>query len=310
MIQRIFFSVIINCHNSEEFLSEAINSVISQSFNDYEIIIYDNASTDRTREIASEYSKHVKYFYSKTKLTLGAARNKAISFAAGKYLAFLDSDDVWLSNKLEVQHKVLVSNSKIALCGSDAFRVDESLRPITKFSTGRFSKNPDSLSHLLADCYIPMSSVVIDRDICLSLNGFNESYEIVEEWDLWIRATTGNKLFYIRECLVNIRFHGSNTSRDYHAQQVEVLRMFNQISTDAVIERRQVKKALTIWKLRYIIVRIFNYKEERTVSLISLLLHLLVSCLVYPRTLFKILSSYASLPVLRFATRKYITRRK
>ncbi|MDI6758016.1 MAG: glycosyltransferase family 2 protein, partial [Endomicrobiia bacterium] len=97
-------SVMMNCHNSARYLKEAIDSVYSQTFGDFEIIFWDNASTDSSAEIAKSYTDgRLRYFRSDEKTTLGKARNLALKKSEGEYVTFLDCDDIWLPEKLEKQ---------------------------------------------------------------------------------------------------------------------------------------------------------------------------------------------------------------
>ena len=96
-------SVIMNCLNGEKFLREAIDSVYSQTYKNWEIIFWDNVSTDRSNEIANSYDSRLRYFRGKKTISLGAARIKALENCRGEYIAFLDVDDLWLTKKLELQ---------------------------------------------------------------------------------------------------------------------------------------------------------------------------------------------------------------
>ena len=100
MVDQPLISVLMNCHNSDEFLEESINSVYNQSYSNWEIIFYDNNSTDESKKIANSYDSKLKYFYSQKKVALGKARHFASLEASGKYLAFLDCDDIWYENNL------------------------------------------------------------------------------------------------------------------------------------------------------------------------------------------------------------------
>ena len=88
-------SVIINCYNGEKFLSEAIDSIYAQTYTNWEIIFWDNASIDSSAAIAKSYNKKLKYYKAKLTTTLSHARFEAIKKAEGKYLSFLDCDDLW-----------------------------------------------------------------------------------------------------------------------------------------------------------------------------------------------------------------------
>ena len=101
-MDRGLVSVIINCRNSEKYLSQCIDSVLIQTYTNYELIIVDNKSKDKTKTIIKSYNdSRIKYYYLKTKLNLGGARNFALKKSKGKYIAFIDSDDIWLDDKLE-----------------------------------------------------------------------------------------------------------------------------------------------------------------------------------------------------------------
>lgn len=112
-------SVIMNCYNGEEYLKEAIDSVYSQTFQYWEIIFWDNCSIDNSSNIAKSYDERVRYHLATVNTTLGEARNLALSKAKGKYIAFLDCDDIWLANKLEKQVNQLEANENFVLsyCG-------------------------------------------------------------------------------------------------------------------------------------------------------------------------------------------------
>ena len=107
-------SIIMNCHNGEKYLKDAINSIIIQSYKNWELIFFDNASTDNSSNIVKNFKdKRIKYHYSEF-VNLGVARKKAFSLCKGEYVAFLDSDDYWVKNKLSLQVNQL---NKFINCG-------------------------------------------------------------------------------------------------------------------------------------------------------------------------------------------------
>ena len=128
-------SVIMNCHNSEEYLNMAIDSVYEQDFSNWEIILFDNCSNDKTEEISKSYDSKLKYIRSDKFLTLAEARNEAIKYSRGLYLAFLDSDDIWMSTKLTKQvNKIENLNSSYGFCYTKAVKVDSNGKYISPFS--------------------------------------------------------------------------------------------------------------------------------------------------------------------------------
>ena len=120
-------SVIINCYNGEQYLKEAVRSVINQTFKKWEIIFWDNKSEDGSKEIIKSFKdKRIKYFYSKKHHKLYKARNLAIKKSKGKYICFLDVDDTWLKNKLKIQISQLLYNKPSAISSKPAILIDRS----------------------------------------------------------------------------------------------------------------------------------------------------------------------------------------
>ena len=107
-------SIIMNCHNGEKYLREAIDSIYAQTYQDWEIIFFDNASTDTSAEIAKSYDSRLKYIRNEILITLGEARKEAVHKATGDWVAFLDTDDIWYPNKLEKQLSALVDSDFVA----------------------------------------------------------------------------------------------------------------------------------------------------------------------------------------------------
>ena len=105
-IHKPLVSVIMNCLNCEQYLREAIDSVYAQTYDNWEIIFWDNGSCDQSEDIARSYDSKLRYFKSEVTSILGAARVLAVSNAKGRYFAFLDCDDIWLKEKLEKQMKI------------------------------------------------------------------------------------------------------------------------------------------------------------------------------------------------------------
>ena len=115
-----------NCYNGEKFLSESIKSVLYQTFENWEIIFFDNYSNDKSISIAESFKDdRIKIFKSKTFLALYDARNKAVSKAKGKYICFLDTDDYWKKDKIEQQVKFLENNSGYSMVYSNFYINDK-----------------------------------------------------------------------------------------------------------------------------------------------------------------------------------------
>lgn len=205
-----------NCRNCVAYLREALDSVYEQTFKDYEIIFWDNLSTDNSAEIALNYGKPLRYFKGDESLPLGAARNAAIKKAAGELIAFLDCDDVWLPDKLARQVKLLESNEKLGLVYTDCCLIDDNSNLIED-RTAPYSH----IHHLTGNTFdrlfdqgnfIPMVTVMIRKAILADVGVFNPSYEICEEYELWLRIAAYYPIDFIDKPLARYRRHSSNLS--------------------------------------------------------------------------------------------------
>jgi len=203
-------SVIMNCLNGEKYLKEAINSVYTQTYKDWEIIFWDNASTDRSGEIAQSYDQRLRYFKGEETIPLGAARNKAIEQARGEFIAFLDSDDIWLPRKLEMQIPLFERDSDVGLVFSDAIYFSDKDRRLQLYG----NKKPPCgkiFSHLLKHYFLCLGTVVLRRDALIGIDEwFDERFMVAEEADLFLRMAYKWKCDYANESLVMYRMHENN----------------------------------------------------------------------------------------------------
>ncbi len=194
-----------NCYNGEKFLKEAIDSVMSQSYTRWEIIFWDNASSDNSAEIAETYGAKIKLFKSEETTSLGEARSRAIKKAKGDWLAFLDVDDVWLPQKLEHQLAGLInSNHILSYCGIT--EVDQNLNVIRKLHPRWVTG--DQLSSQLRYFEINLVTSVINRQKLLELGiDFDERMEASEEYNLFIRLLPHGTVFVCNEILALYRVY-------------------------------------------------------------------------------------------------------
>ena len=158
-------SIIMNCFNGEQFLQEAINSVYGQSYSNWEIIFWDNASTDNSSSIAKSYDERIRYYLASETTPLGEARNFALNKANGLYVAFLDCDDIYLTDKLEQQVKFMQSKD-YAMCYGSVAVIDESGKEIKKYIVK--NKSGNVFSSLLRHYEINMQTVMLKREFLAS----------------------------------------------------------------------------------------------------------------------------------------------
>ncbi|MBB6446837.1 glycosyltransferase family 2 protein [Bacillus benzoevorans] len=154
-------SIITPAYNCGEFMAETIESVMKQSYQNWEMIIVDDCSTDQTREVAAEYSKQdqrIKYYLLEKNAGAAVSRTRAIELAAGTYIAFLDSDDLWTEEKLERQLFFMKENGYSFTCTSYE-QIDESGSPLHKTMK---SKHKTNYNGVLLSCPVGNSTVMYD----------------------------------------------------------------------------------------------------------------------------------------------------
>ena len=182
-------SVIMNCYNSETYLEESINSVINQTYKNWELIFWDNQSNDNSAKIVKNFKDNrIKYFYSKVHSKLYESRNKAINKCSGKYITFLDCDDIWMPNKLDLQLREFVNNIKIVysnyvLINSNGEYIKS---PFLKLYSGNITNK------LFGNNFISIGSIMICKTL-LKSNLFDPNYNLLGDLELWIRLSINQK---------------------------------------------------------------------------------------------------------------------
>ena len=178
-------SIIVNCYNGEEYLHEALTSISNQTYNNWEVIFWDNGSNDKTKIIATTFSKKIKYFYSEVNEPLGVARNKALERCKGKYITFLDSDDIYLSNSL-MKLVSSIETEKVALSYGGVEYIDSFGNTID--SVKPKDKSGDLFGQLLNQFDIHVPSVIIDNEVIKQNNYYiNNKLECSEEYNLFMK---------------------------------------------------------------------------------------------------------------------------
>ena len=179
-------SVVINCYNGEKYLKEAIDSVYEQTYQNWEIIFWDNASTDQTAEIVKLYDNKLRYFRSKKTTVLGKARVEATKEAVGEYIAFLDSDDLWLQDKLEKQVALFVDSEKDIgfVYGRSEIIFDNDKKGGFIFKDGEVLPEGDIFAELTKENFIVFSSAMVDKEKFYKSGGFPSHF--LNSTDYWV----------------------------------------------------------------------------------------------------------------------------
>jgi glycosyltransferase involved in cell wall biosynthesis len=201
-------SVIIPTYNRSVFLKDAIESVLRQTFTDYEIIVVDDGSTDDTREVVHQFGALIRYYHQENR-GCSAARNLGIRAAFGEYIAFLDSDDVFMPEKLAIQARELDQNPHCGMVYSHALGMDEKGNLIGICWKGNLSGWIYPSSLFIKNGIITTPSVMVRASVLKEVGCFDESLEICEDLDLWRRIARRHPIIQVRESLVKVRLGDS-----------------------------------------------------------------------------------------------------
>lgn len=201
-------SVIINCHNGARFLQEAIDSVFDQTYEDWEIVFWDNASSDASADIAQSYGEKLKYFRSNRKTSLYQARNDALAKAHGEYVAFLDCDDIWLPNKLAIQIREVSADIAIVYGRFQSFSGKPPILEAKKCAPGPSGWITNTL---LRRNVISIGAVLIAKKV-LEKHSFDPEYNLLGDFELWIRLSQRYQIKTVGYVVELSRSHDENLS--------------------------------------------------------------------------------------------------
>jgi glycosyltransferase involved in cell wall biosynthesis len=217
-------SVITTCYNSGVFLSEAIESILSQTFKDFEHILIDDGSTDNTLDIIKTYARRdQRIVFSAQKFNTGSAatRNIGIQMAKGEWIAILDSDDIALPMRLERQISYVKMNPHLVLLGSGYIEIDAS---------GEFIKEhyyPPNHQKLVARldrglAFPPHSSCLYRTEAVKLIRGFNQRFFRAQDYDLWLRLRGTGPIACLHDILVKVRRRDSSLSHADHGEKLTI----------------------------------------------------------------------------------------
>ena len=204
-------SIIMNCYNGEKFLNKSLKSVQAQTYNNWELIFWDNNSKDKSKQILYKFSdRRIRYFKSKQYLKLYEARNCALKKAKGKYISFLDTDDWWDRNKLTKQIKMFKKKKKVKLVYSNFYLYHQKIKSKKIFSKKKLPEGKIT-QNLLNKYQLGILTVLVKKEV-FNKRYFNKKYEILGDFDFFIRLSLNNSFVPINKPLAYYRIHGENAS--------------------------------------------------------------------------------------------------
>lgn len=219
-------SVIVPVYNAAATIAETIASVYSQQYSNWELILVDDGSKDNSLEILSGYNDPRVKVFSQPNRGVAAARNLGISKASGKYIAFLDADDLWRADKLQKSLEALTSGS-YALVYTDVMEFESDLKMARFHTYSEPVDVNDDYHRLLTHDYISTLTVVVEKEVLDTVGNFDEMLFGTEDWDLWIRIAQAHSIFKVEEPLSFYRYSANGLSKNRDKHLKEELKVLN-----------------------------------------------------------------------------------
>ncbi len=225
-------SVIIPTRNRANLLREAIESVLNQTYSDFELVIVDDGSTDHTAEVVAAFRDQRVVYCQQEKQERGAARNKGVALSKGEFITFLDDDDWYMPRKLEIQVRELLANPNVGMVISGWDRIKESGELVRSERPWLHHPQP-VLGDWLFAAMAHVASVLIRRSWFKRIGGFNHDMAPNEDTYLWFRlAQEGCPTAWVKEMVFRQRMHGSNSVRNLQHVKKGKVTMLETIFTD------------------------------------------------------------------------------
>lgn len=263
----IFFSVVIPTYNRLSLLKEALNSVIEQTFSssNYEIIVVDDGSTDDTLAyLGSLKQTNLSIISIKHNGFAGYVRNKAILKANGKFICFLDSDDLWAKTKLEKQYRQIIENPNIKIFHTKELWLRHG-KEISQ-SSQKHAKQGYVFDDALTKCILGPSTLAIETNFLKKIGMFNEKLEVAEDYECWLRALAGNDCLYLDEPLT-IKRAGDWQALSFKYDEIENFRIMaleGLLNSDFCFSTEEFLKIEKMLKYKLAIYLAGSIKRDKT----------------------------------------------
>lgn len=257
MTEKQLVSIIIPSYNAAGYIKEAVDSALAQTYENIEIIVVDDGSTDNTKEILAPYIKkrQIKYFYQKNQ-GLSAARNVAIKNSKGEYIALLDADDIFLPAKIEKQISYLENNHQCDVCYCGLYHFFDGVPDKLLKLDYRYYSGVDVLPQLLERHFIAPLAAVLRRSVFDRFGYFDENLKRSEDLEFWLRLAYGGvQICFFPEILAKLRIRTKNNLQSFDSQpevkltNLKVIERLNQKMT--LVERRRYKMNFHLMRYRF-----------------------------------------------------------
>jgi len=243
-------SVIIHTYNNEKFIAETVESVLNQTYKDYAVIVVDDGSVDGTRDALIPYMQKIRYHY-KENGGIASAKNAGIGLSQAEFVAFLDHDDLWAPDKLQLQMECFNENSQVGLVYAKytSFRDGKELRtkPEKGYSGWIFKE-------LLSKSFIQTSTVVVKRECLDAVGPYDESFSLGDEYDMFLRIARKFQCSFIDKSLTRYRVHDTNASNNDFLFDNENLGVYKKVYNNFTdldgVEKKILRKRIARYSMK------------------------------------------------------------
>jgi len=247
-------SVIMPAYNAEKYIGDSIQSVLDQTYSNWELLVVDDGSTDKTADVVRQFAardSRVKYIFQQNGRQ-AKARNTGIAQSSGTLLAFLDSDDLWLPEKLERQLQTLDATNVDVVYSNGLVIYEPGATPgSTDFPVVAGTVEGHRMFDLLLLMnFIPAQSVVVRSEILRDAGPFDESYSVCEDYELWLKLAAHGAVFHgMTEKLIKYRRHPTATTHKHSVMFKPMLRLVNQrINTSTLDENKKRQRIRQLYR--------------------------------------------------------------
>lgn len=242
----MLISVIIPTFNRKNYCQRAIESVFAGTYKNIEVIVIDDGSTDGTDELLSKCDFPIQYFKTKNQ-GVSKARNFGVDKAKGQWISFLDSDDLWLENKLSKQVKLLEENPGLRLVHAEEIWIRNGVR-VNQMNKHKKSGG-DIFEASLKLCLISPSAVLLEKSLFIEMGGFREDFVVCEDYDLWLKIASIYPVGFVKEPLIK-KFggHDDQLSRKFFAMDYWRVRSLSWILEHRELDEDKRESVLRVLK--------------------------------------------------------------
>lgn len=261
-------SVIIPVYNGEKTIRETIESVLNQTFLDFELIILNDGSQDSTLDVVSSIQDSRLKVFSHPNAGLAASRNRGTFHAVGEYISFIDADDLWTPDKLETQLKALQDNPEAAVAYSWTNYIDESGQFLRR--GGYLTANGDVYAKLLVVDFLENgSNPLIRRQALIQVGGFDESLSAAEDWDILLRLAAQYSFVAVPYPQILYRVSANSMSAHVVRQETACLKVLERAFNQAPESLQYLKKYSIANLYRYLSFKVLDAYPDRKRGLIA-----------------------------------------